>query len=814
MRRYLLLVAAVLAGLSCADATEPDGPPPAPSVSVTPAADTLAVGRTLRLRATVTGTGERVVWASSDDSVATVDASGLVTGVTQGSATITASSGTAQGFAEIRVATEDWIALVAFFHATDGRRWTRRDFWLTDAPLDEWHGVTTDEHGRVLKLALGRNGLTGPIPPELAGLASLESISLTGNQLAGSIPPELARLTRLGNLVLWDNELTGAIPRELGDLSELRVLNLIGNRLTGSIPPELGRLTSLRGLSLDSNELSGPVPPEMGELTSLTRLSVTQNAGMSGPLPSNLQKLRSLSALLAGGTEVCAPENPEFRAWLATVRQRYIASCTSAAEPMATLTQAVQSHRHPVPLVAGRKALLRVFVLATSRTTATLPPIRARFYVDGREAHVEDIPPGSEPIPTEVQPRHLSLSGNVEVPGSVVQPGLEVVVEIDPDRTLESGILRANRIPAAGRLAIDVHEVPTMDVTVIPWVRIGFPDSTIVDVVNAMAADPEGHELWGDARVMLPISDLAITAHAPVGSTSTGSETLLWQTEAIRTLEGGTGYYLGMINDFRSGSGRAYVSGRSAVAEPVASTIAHEFGHNLSLYHAPCGISSVTAVDPSYPHPNGTIGTWGYDFRINSVVPPIALDFMSYCEFDWVSDYHFSNALRFRLYDEQREAGASGDALFVWGGVNADGEPFLDPAFVVEAPPSLPASPGDHRLTGRAADGAVLFSFSFAMPEVADGDGSSSFAFAIPVRPDRAGDLASVALTGPGGRATLDRDTNRPMAILRDRGTGAVRAFLVDPPAEATDPSVAAKSGLDVLFSRGIPAASEWNRGG
>lgn len=187
---------------------------------------------------------------------------------------------------------------------------------------------------------------------------------------------------------------------------------------------------------------------------------------------------------------------------------------------------------------------------------------------------------------------------------------------------------------------------------------------------------------------------------------------------------------------------------------------------------------------------------------------------MSYCEFDWVSDYHFTNALRFRLYDEERATGASGDALFVWGGVNAHGEPFLDPAFVVEAPPSLPASPGDHRLTGRATDGAVLFSFSFAMPEVADGDGSSSFAFAIPVRADRAGNLASVTLTGPGGRATLDRDTNRPMAILRDEGTGAVRAFLVDPPAEARDPSVAAESGLDVLFSRGIPAASEWDRGG
>ncbi|WP_419947999.1 Ig-like domain-containing protein [Candidatus Palauibacter sp.] len=121
MRRHILLVAAVLSGLSCADATEPAAPPPPPAVSVTPAADTLAIGHTLRLRATVTGAGGRVIWTSSDDSVAAVDASGLVTGVTAGTATITASSGTAQGRAEIRVATDEWMALAAFYHATDGR---------------------------------------------------------------------------------------------------------------------------------------------------------------------------------------------------------------------------------------------------------------------------------------------------------------------------------------------------------------------------------------------------------------------------------------------------------------------------------------------------------------------------------------------------------------------------------------------------------------------------------------------------------------------------------------------------------------------
>ena len=278
--------------------------------------------------------------------------------------------------------------------------------------------------------------------------------------------------------------------------------------------------------------------------------------------------------------------------------------------------------------------------------------------------------------------------------------------------------------------------------------------------------------------MMLPVSDLSVTAHAPVRTSNTESRELLQKTEAIRTIEGGTGYYLGMIDDIDGGAGRARISGRSSIAEPIAATIAHEFGHNFSLWHAPCGGPVAPAVDPSYPYPDGTIGAWGYDFRINAVVSRLALDFMSYCEFDWVSDYHFTNALRFRIHDEDLRTGASGDALFVWGGVSGD----------------------------------VLFSFSFSMPELADGDGSSSFAFAIPARGDWAENLASVTLTGPGGSATLDRGTNQPMAILRDQGTGAVRGILRDPGADVRDPSIAAESGLEVLFSRGIPPTSEWRR--
>ena len=80
-------------------------------------------------------------------------------------------------------------------------------------------------------------------------------------------------------------------------------------------------------------------------------------------------------------------------------------------------------------------------------------------------------------------------------------------------------------------------------------------------------------------------------------------------------------------------------------------------------------------------------------------------------------------------------------------------------------------------------------------------------------------ELAYITLTGPGGSAVLDGNTNRPMAILRDRRSGQVRGLMRDPPlAVSADGAVAADAaslaGRDVeaLFSRGLLGSREWRR--
>ena len=868
------------------------------AVAITPAAHTLVAGDMLRLAVEATDAnghavaGAEFAWESSDDAVATVDGSGLMTGVAKGAATITATADDARGTAEITVTTSDRAALVALYQATDGQNWVSNENWLTDAPLGEWYGVRVDGQGQVAGLSLGSSNLSGPIPSELGMLASLTTLNLSSNSLSGQIPlelsylanltlldisncgltgpipPELGNLSNLTRLILWYNNLTGPIPAQLGNLANLRELLLHDNDLTGTIPPELGNLNNLTRLTLRSNNLTGPIPAELGNLASLTelwleennltgpiapqlgnlstleelflennaltgplppefgrmsslkQLVLSNNRGMEGALPAELTNLTRLDILLTVNTDLCAPADAGFQTWLERVYKHRINPCIEDP-PMAYLTQAVQSREFPVPLVTGEKALLRVFPTANQATSQGIPLVRARFFVNGRETHMQDIPGKSTPIPTEVDESSLAKSANAEIPAGVIRPGLEMVIEVDPEGALDPALGVAKRIPETGRLAVGVRSVPLFDLTLIPFVWTQTNDRSVVELIEAIATDPENHEMLEETRTLLPVGDLDVKAHEPVISSSNNGYGLRANAQAIRAMEGGTGHYMGMMPEPVTGAaGVAFIASRVSFSIPSPTTIGHEFGHNMSLFHAPCG--GARGPDPSYPHPDGSTGAWGYDFRDGGslVHPSTGRDLMSYCSPRWISDYSFTNALRYRLFDEGPPAAAAVAAttrsLLLWGGVGADSVPFLEPAFLVDAPAALPDSAGEHTITGRTNGGSELFSLNFTMPETADGDGSSSFALVLPVRPGWEGNLASITLTGPGGSVTLDGESNLPMAILRNPRTGQVRGILrnVPPPTQAAMDATgrAAGPGLEVLFSRGIPEGAAWRR--
>ena len=130
---------------------------------------------------------------------------------------------------------QDRAALLVLYNATDGANWTDSTNWRSNEPLSEWHGVSTDEQGRVDELRLSANGLTGTIGAELGGLTNLQELKLNGN-----------------------TDLTGPLPLGLMNLDDLTTVWIQG---TGLCAPEDAAFRAWAAAIDDFKGCGGPPPP-------------------------------------------------------------------------------------------------------------------------------------------------------------------------------------------------------------------------------------------------------------------------------------------------------------------------------------------------------------------------------------------------------------------------------------------------------------------------------------------------------------------------------------------------------------------------
>ena len=198
---------------------------------------------------------------------------------------------------------EDREVLVELYRALNGANWTNNANWLTERPIREWFGVTSDASGRVTGLKLEWNELTGEIPMVLVSLSNLQRLELGNNKLTEEIPKELGSLTNLKRLELDNNNLTGEISKELGNLSNLEILLLGSNQLTGKIPMELGDISNLETLDISFNQLTGEIPKELGNLSNLEILVLWVNR-LTGEIPTALGSLSNLRTLDLRGNQL------------------------------------------------------------------------------------------------------------------------------------------------------------------------------------------------------------------------------------------------------------------------------------------------------------------------------------------------------------------------------------------------------------------------------------------------------------------------------------------------------------------------------
>ena len=472
--------------------------------------------------------------------------------------------------------------------------------------------------------------------------------------------------------------------------------------------------------------------------------------------------------------------------------------------PVIYLNQVIQNPGASVPLIAGRPALLRVFVTGDQISFYAPPHVRATLYLEGEVVLSELVEPGSDLIPTEVREDRIDFSYDVIIPGELVQPGLELVVDLDTEDVVPKSPGSEPRIPAEGRMRLNVIEMPVLDQTFVPTLLTWDPDERVFDWTRGL--NPESQQVQ-ITRTLLPVGEMEIAVHDTFETdadlrTHNGWLQYLREVEVLWNMEGRKGYYYGVVQ-LPQGSrwgGYGYYDGRHvSVGATRASTYAHEMGHNMTLRHAPCG--GAGSPDPRYPYEGGSTGRWGYDFVRGALVEPgVYKDLMGYCSPDWVSDYHFVRAMDHRLAVESApaHAGQPERTLMLWGSASADAV-FLEPAFLIEAVADMPGERGPYRLEGFGPGGELRFAFGFT-PNPVD-HGGAHFLFNVPYDPESDGVLGSVVLSGPGGEFTLGPSSTPPMAIIQDRATGQIRAIRRDWEGGGARPG----ADIQIMVSEGLP---------
>ena len=721
-------------------------------------------------------------------------------------------------------------ALAAIYKWTNGDGWRSNENWLSDEPLDSWYGVTASSTDKVTALDLSDNNLAGIVPAEAGNFLNIENLVLNGNSaLGGELPYRILQLTSLSTLRLdgtgvclpgarvfqdWLERIADArvarCPDDHGNDASGATSISVGERAEGELESSLDedwfRVELMgRGTLSVAAESNSVVDGELYDAEGAL-------AGYDGSF-GNFSIVRRLSA----GTYYVKVTGR-------TEETRGAYALASSFEPRtpgvrAYLTQAVQSHDFAVPLVAGEDALLRVFVVADDGVTASMPPVLATFYRGAQEVYSVRIEGSSQPVPQTMAEGDLDATANAVVPGSHVLPGTEMVVEVDPDGTLDPSLGIGGRIPAEGRMALDGRSVPDFDVTAVPFLWAENPDSSGYKATIGLTAD---HDVFYETRDWLPVADMEVTVREAVLVDYDPKENMprvLGDIALLRVTDGASGYYMGVPPWIDRGIlGIAYLSRKSSVSRLDGRTVAHEFGHNLSLRHSPCG--GPAGADGQYPHTGGRIGAWGYDFRDGTLVDPdMFTDLMTYCRTnDWISDYSFTKAMEYRAPTQAARASRVVEQVLVVRGGIAGGRLDIQPAFVLDAPPTLPEGAGPYRLVGSDPQGRELFALRFDMQEVADpeAEGDAGFTFAIPARAEWAEALATITLIGPEGSATLARDdpASSAAALVLDAATGRIQAILHGSPEQtvAADQAMVTSPGTVTLFSRGIPDAAAWRR--
>jgi hypothetical protein len=402
------------------------------------------------------------------------------------------------------------------------------------------------------------------------------------------------------------------------------------------------------------------------------------------------------------------------------------------------VTQAIQDLNNTVPLIAGKRTYARVHVRNQGAASSAL--VTARLCKDAT-CRMPSNPGGQIQILTNPDRARLDQSFYFELPPDWLNGGLTLIATVNPpgagqveesdifNNSMSRSIQFVDEPPLRLRLynvrygSDNVrHEADEFHLDAIEsWLSRAYPISTLdvsrsvldyrgtpvagaiggSQIWSRLASEKAFNELFGeDSRIIYygVVDDggtvirgigtpLPNVAAGPTGNPADypWDPRLSWDTD-------------GSFGDWYAG---------------------HEIGHTLGTWHAPCGVDSPPWEH--YPYPNGVIGGpvpepnryYGFDIDSRAIYTPTWHDMMTYCPFQWISDYNY-NRIRTNVPAQvmmtTREKTSTGEYLIVAGSINlTQNTGSLDTLYRIQsAGVSTPPITGTHAVKLLGASDIIL----------------------------------------------------------------------------------------------------------
>ncbi len=325
-----------------------------------------------------------------------------------------------------------------------------------------------------------------------------------------------------------------------------------------------------------------------------------------------------------------------------------------------------------VPIVAGRDALLRIFVKPEAGFVAGTITARVKVQRKGDKGLESKIFSGTKAVSAASSDGDLGSTINVVIPAAALVPGVSFGVVLNAKVTSEAPKgLHSARYPRDGALA-DFGVAPGGDVLKVVLVPMRYQGDGSGRLPDTSATQVEFYRDQFFRKY--PVARVDIRIHAPIDYSSVvthdaGIGDMLNVIGGLHTKEKAADneYYIGLLQPaakFWDFCGSGCVAGLSFVGSPssvwwgysgadwAAGVGAHEVGHAHGLPHAPCGTTDPDFWPSDADHQSAKLGSWGWDPVEKKLFDPggdanesakgTYRDVMSYCGPTWIGDFNYA----------------------------------------------------------------------------------------------------------------------------------------------------------------------------